>query len=468
MLLMMALAKASYTADRNVLGWLPWRGPMGTGRAARLATGEVAERAPREKSVTGWRLLKIGDLRWLWTGQAISQIGEGLNKVALLYLVYHLTNSTLKMTMIGVLQTLPPLILSPFLGVYVDRFPKKWIMMGVDGIRAGLALIIPLLYAADALTLPRVYGVVFAMAVVATVFGPALSATVPLIVDRSQLTAANALVASTAMIGMLIGPAVSGLGIATVGMQMVLYVSSATFVLSVLALSRLHLKQGRSEHGHKKGGGFVKELKEGLRYVLVERRTIAGFVLTALCYSLASSAFVFLLPVFAEKVLHVGAMTLGWLWSAYGAGMVAVSVALACTKQLSGSLRLMLIAAAMVLGGVASFILAGIATPILAIALVAVVGAALAAFTPVVWGMLQELAPEKLRGRIFAIFNTGAMSASMIGMVAFGWVTDRLGPQISLFGMAAIFFLTACSTLLLWKFGELKSESGKSAASGLC
>ena len=52
---------------------------------------------------TGWRLLTIPDFRWLWLGQAVSQIGEGLNKVALLYLVYEVTGSTLMMTVIGVL-----------------------------------------------------------------------------------------------------------------------------------------------------------------------------------------------------------------------------------------------------------------------------------------------------------------------------------------------------------------------------
>jgi MFS family permease len=438
---------------------------MSSVAAAKTQSGRKGPR--QKKAETGWRLLKLRDLRWLWISQAISQIGEGLNKVALLYLVYNLTNSTLMTTVIGVLQTLPPLILGPVLGVYIDRFPKKWIMMGVDALRAGLALIIPLLYAADALTLPRVYVVVFFMAVVSTVFGPALSATVPLIVDRVQLTAANALVASTAMIGMLVGPAVSGLGIATVGMQVVLYVSSATFVLSVLSLSQLHLKQPTSQQaGQQKRGSFLKDLKEGLRFVFVQRKTIAGFILSALCYSLASSAFVFLLPVFAEKVLHVGAMMLGWLWSAYGAGMVAVSIALACSKQRSATTRLLFIAGAMVTGGVASFVLAGMTQPLIAIVLVAIIGAGLAAFTPIVWGMLQEMAPENLRGRIFSIFNTGAMSASMIGMVAFGWTTDRLGPQVSLFGMAVIFWLTATAALLLWKFGDLSHVKSGSDQKG--
>jgi MFS transporter, DHA3 family, macrolide efflux protein len=408
-----------------------------------------------ETSATRWSLLKIRDFRWLWTAQAISQIGEGLNKVALLYLVYHLTQSTLKMTVIGVLETLPPLIVGPLLGVYVDRFPKRRIMMAVDGSRAGLALIIPFLYAADALNLIALYVVVFIMALVGTVFGPALSATVPLIVERSQFTAANALVGMTAMMGMLVGPAMSGLGIATVGIQVVLYVSSGTFLLSVLSLSRLRLKGRESQTSQRRSGHtFSNELKEGLRYVFLKRRTIAGIVLTALCYSLASSAFVFLLPVLADKVLHVGAMMLGWLWSAYGAGMVLISIVLAVSKQRVASIRVLFITGAMLIGGAASFILSVTATPLFSMALVAIIGAGLAAFTPIVWGLLQEMTPEALRGRIFAIFNTAAMSASMIGMVLFGWVTDRVGPQTSLFGMGVILWVTATASLLLWNFGD--------------
>jgi MFS transporter, DHA3 family, macrolide efflux protein len=413
-----------------------------------------------ERTAIGWSLLNIRELRWLWTAQAISQIGEGLNKVALLYLVYNLTQSTLKMTVIGVLETLPPLIVGPLLGVYVDRFSKKHIMMAVDGTRAGLALIIPLLYASHALSLTALYAVVFVMAMVGTVFGPALSATVPLIVERAQFTAANALVATTAMLGMLVGPAVSGLGIATVGIQVVLYVSSGTFLLSVLSLAQLRLKRGALQTNQcPSGATFADDLKEGLRYVFMKRRTIAGLVLTALCYSLASSAFVFLLPVLADKVLHAGAMLLGWLWSSYGAGMVLVSIGLASSKQPEPSVRVMFVAVAMLTGGAASFILAETATPLFCIGLVAIIGAGLASFTPIVWALLQEMTPETLRGRIFGIFNTAAMSASMLGMVIFGWTTDRLGPQISLFGMGGILWATAAALLLLRKYGDLNLHS---------
>jgi hypothetical protein len=97
------------------------------------------------------------------------------------------------MTVIGVLEMLPPLIIGPLLRRLCRPLPEEADDDGVDGTRAGLALIIPLLYAADVLTLTALYVFVFIMALVSTVLGPALPATIPLIVERSQFTAANAL-----------------------------------------------------------------------------------------------------------------------------------------------------------------------------------------------------------------------------------------------------------------------------------
>jgi MFS family permease len=200
-------------------------------------------------------------------------------------------------------------------------------------------------------------------------------------------------------------------------------------------------------------------LREGFRFVFVKKRTVAGLVLAAISYSLAASAFVFLLPVFAEKVLHVNSLMLAWLWSAYGAGMLVVSLALACMKQHAPSVRLRLIFWAMVVGGATSYLLGATTQTLVALGLVAIIGAALAAFTPVVWGLLQEMTPEELRGRVFSVLNTGAMSASMLGMVGFGWTADRLGPVMSLLGMTAVFAMTAIVTLLLWRFGQWKSRT---------
>src|SRR5919106_1439258 len=81
---------------------------------------------------SGWDLIKTRDFTLLWASQAVAQIGDGLIKVALLWFVYKLTGSALKMTVIGLLQTVPPLLLSPLIGVYLDRLPKKPIMIWID------------------------------------------------------------------------------------------------------------------------------------------------------------------------------------------------------------------------------------------------------------------------------------------------------------------------------------------------
>lgn len=109
----------------------------------------------------GWRLINTKDFGLLWWGQTTSQIGEGLNKVALLWFVYELTGSAMKMTMVGLLQTIPPLLFGPLIGVYLDRMPKKAVMMWVDMLRALLTLLIPTLYALDSLSITGLYGLIF-------------------------------------------------------------------------------------------------------------------------------------------------------------------------------------------------------------------------------------------------------------------------------------------------------------------
>src|SRR4051812_42506081 len=80
----------------------------------------------------GWRLIRTRDFGLLWWGQVTSQIGEGLNKVALLWFVYELTGSAMMIAMVGMLQTIPPLVFGPIIGVYLDRLRKKPVMVWVD------------------------------------------------------------------------------------------------------------------------------------------------------------------------------------------------------------------------------------------------------------------------------------------------------------------------------------------------
>lgn len=402
------------------------------------------DKAIEGQAGSGWKLLTTRSFGLLFSGQVVSQVGDSMNKVALLWFVYELTGSAFKMTVIGLLQTIPPLVFGPLIGVYLDRMKKKPVMIWVDLIRMGLVMLVPLLYAMETLTLERLYMLVFVTSIVSTVFGPALASAVPLLVPRARLTSANALIQSTNNIGLLIGPAVGGMSIAMMGAPNVLYLNAATFMVSALCLMPIRLHetiQARARAADK--ATIVQDLLVGFRFIFVQHRTVLLLMLTAALYSLGASAFVFLLPVFATQLLDASAVELGWLWSSLGIGMLAASAWLAWINQGDFQNRLRLISAALAVGAVAVGTLGMLQAPVMAAALIIVFGGSTAVFTPIVWAMLQELTPAPLLGRVFTTFSTGAMASAMAGMAGFGWVTDAVGPATSLVGIGVLLLGTA-------------------------
>jgi MFS transporter, DHA3 family, macrolide efflux protein len=405
---------------------------------------EAPFREPVQTGSPGWELLRTKNFGFLFWGQLTSQIGDSLNRVALLWFVYQLTGSAMKMVIIGLLQTIPPLVLSPFIGVYLDRANKKTVMIAVDLARTFLVLLIPLLYAFDALSLERLYVAVFLLALVSTFFGPALSSAVPQMVRKDQLTAANALLQTTTNIGILIGPLISGIGIALIGSQNVLYVDAGTFLISALCLVPITVRAiDATSAAAAVRPPWTQELWAGLRFVCVDHPRILNLMLAAALYSLAASAFAFMLPVFAEQNLSAGAFEVGLLWSTLGAGMLGASAWLASLRQGDMAGRFTMIFRAMMVGGLAMCGLSWLTAPLVAGAFLLVIGGSTALFMPIVWGMLQEITPEHLLGRVFATFSTSSMASAMAGMAGFGWAADTMGAHVSLLGIGLVLLSTA-------------------------
>ena len=406
------------------------------------------------------KLFRCRGFGWLWAGQAISQIGDGLNRVALLWFVYDLTGSALKMTVVGLLQTLPPLLLGAIAGVYLDRLPKRNTMIVLDLVRGVLLMLIPLLHSMQLLTLTSLYCVVFMVSIASMAFGPALNAAIPLLVQRNQLTAANAVMQTTATFGLLFGPAISGVGIAWFGAQNVFYANACAFVVSAVCKIPLRLTGDTTNHA---AGGlkpFIRDLGTGLRFVFIEQRVALLLMVLVAMYNLGSTGFIFLLPVIAKEVLHVGASQLGFIWSALGGGMLLTSVWLAWTNQQALSNRVWLISGAALLEGLAILAVRLVENPFVAAFWVLIIGAGAAVVMPVVATSLQELTSKDMMARVFSIFNTGAMSSAMVGMLVFGWASDALGPSRTLLicgilhlstAAVAVLFIRWCKTLSIPK-----------------
>ena len=362
-----------------------------------------------------------------------------MSKVALLWFVYAMTDSALKMSLIGVLQTIPPLVFGPFAGVLLDRLDKRRAMIVIDLVRTGLLASIPILYGFGLLALPWLYVLVFVIAMFSMAFGPALNATLPLIVKKEQLTGVNALMQSAMTIGQLLGPALSGMLIAAIGAQNALFVNAAAFFLSALCKIPLRLPHVRA---HRSSDNVwtqaVKDLKDGIRFVFVKQRLLFLLMIVASIFTLGSTAFVYLLPVIGDRLLHVGSVALGWLWSSLSLGILATTVWLIWKPQQRVCMRIWMIAIAAAIAAVAVPGLLMSDSVLWAAGLIMAIGATSGLITPLVSASLQERTPKELMARVFGLFNTGTMVFSMVGMTLFGWVADRFGPGVSLAAIGVV------------------------------
>lgn len=390
-------------------------------------------------------LLLTRDFGLVWSGQLISQIGDGVSKLALLWFVYAVTGSPLKTSMIGLLQTIPPIVLGPIIGVYVDRLPKKVLLITSDLLRALLIGLIPCLIPVESFTVSVLYVLVFLHAIASAVFGPALTASIPTFVPKRQFTAANALLQGTTSLGIIFGPAMSGLGIAAYGSQEVLCLNAATYALSAACfmLVRFGKKPAAITPSRATPPTMLQDLVEGFRYSVVIQPGLLLLTATAALHTLGSGALNALFPVFARKMLGLGPVEVGYLWSALGIGLLLASIGLLWVTSWMVNDRLKLIVSTSVVSSAALYGLMWTNDLYLAGLLMGIAGCGLGSFTPIAWGMIQELAPSQMVGRVLGLYGTGAMTAAIGGIFAFGWITEQHGSEAGLFGIGAALLLSA-------------------------
>src|SRR6476469_8196643 len=321
------------------------------------------------------RLLISRDFALRWWSQVLSQVADGVSRLALLWFVYSVTGSALKTSVIGLLQTLSPILLGPLIGVTVDRLPKKAILIITDVARGILIGVIPCVLSIEVFTVDMLYVLVFLYGIATAMFVPTLSSSVPFLVDRSRFVAANAMLQSTTSIGIIIGPALSGVGIAFSGSQEVLCVNALIYFASALCLLPVRLPSTRAAQPHDgTAAATFRDLIEGIRYTLVSQPTILMVIVLASVYTFAAGAYTTLFPVFGKKMLALGPVEVGYLWSWLGIGLFLVSLALVPLSQWEMRKRVQVIAVSCVIGGIALCALVLMQSLVIATVLVTIIG----------------------------------------------------------------------------------------------
>jgi MFS family permease len=380
-------------------------------------------------------LLRNSRFLRLWIGQGTSFVGDAVSMVALVVLVVEITGSA---SAVGgaLLARLLPTIASPLAGVIADRVDRRAILVASDFARA--VLVLGLVFARD---LATIYVLVFLMGLARTVFNPTVRAAFPSVVGGGDLTRANAIISGTFSTSIMVGPALGGLLVATVGVDLAFVLDAVTYVVSAILLFTVPLPRPRRESEEE--ASFVHDLRSGFGYLVGARIPLAivvGAFLTILTINATVPAEVFL----AKETFGAGDAGYGLLVSLWGGGMVLGSAMMAV---LGDRFNLVLMYFLSIFVGASALVGTGLA-PAFALALVAltVEGAATGIDNVATDTILQQRVPEAFLGRVFSIRFMGYSAGEALAYPAGGLLVDAVGPR-STYILAGI--ATAAAGLLV-------------------
>ena len=403
-------------------------------------------------------ILRRPDYLRLWMGQVVSNVGTAISSLALLFFAYYLTQSALAMAILAMVRIAPVVLFSGFIGVYVDRWDRKKIMVASDVTRTILILLIPLsiFLPQNVPTIYWVYLLTFLYASADAWFYPARNASLPNLVEGEELVTANSLSQMTFQVVQLTIPPVGGVLIALFAPDYFLAfaINAMTFVISAICLRGIvtDLTPIRTD-----------DVKESMRSQisaggkLVVGNSILSFLIVfAILLAVSSGVLNALIIPHTEGGLGLNEMEIG-LMMGVGAGLGIVTAFLV-SKKANMQRPLTLIAGAGVIAGasVIGFSLAdGFMTVVLSWSLIASVDVML---NIPLMTLLQELVEDEMRGRVFALLSTAFTSFQIIGMGFGGLWAEAIGSTVVPLLASGIGFV-AVSLLALMYLRKAKLHS---------
>ncbi|MFN6472360.1 MAG: MFS transporter [Nostoc sp. SerVER01] len=379
--------------------------------------------------------LRSRNYQLFFAGQGISLIGTWMTQLATIWLVYDLTNSPLMLGVVGFSSQIPSFFLAPFGGVFVDRFSRYRTLIGTQI----LAMIQSLALAALALTGTIQVWQIIALSLfqgfINALDAPARQAFVPELVERRE-DLANAIAINSTMVNgaRLIGPAIGGLLIASIGTAYCFLIDGLSYIAVIAALLAMKIKPWKNSVTD---GNPLQKVKEGFVYAFSFPPIRAVLLLSALV-SLLGLQNTILVPVIAEEVLKGGAETLGFLMAASGVGALSGGIYLATRQTILGIGKLIALAPAILGIGLISFSF----SRFLPLSLFTMLFVGLGTILQIAASntFLQTIVEEDKRGRLMSLYTMSFLGMIPVGNLLGGVLANRFGATNTLIfdGIACI------------------------------
>ncbi|MBI1795645.1 MAG: MFS transporter [Candidatus Eisenbacteria bacterium] len=407
----------------------------------------------------------------LFGGQLISILGERLTYLGLIGLLAEHTHhfadakSPVLLSILANVMLAPVLLFAPFTGAWVDRWNLRRVLIVSDLLRAGLVMLIPVLYPVSH-TAATVYGLVFGLFTCNVFFLPAKSAITPEIVPKSQLLAANALLAAAGIAATASGAPVGGWVVDHWGWRSALMINAATYLVSVISLAliryRPHAPQGpRPEVSWR---GYLREVGEG--WGVLRRNPPVWLALTSLAAVWAGGGF---LHVAGNEHIQRAASIPGM--ERVGVLMLALGIGSGLATWWVNTHGRAFPRPALLGGGL---LLAGIGLTVFALstrfavfaASAFVIGLGAAPSFVLSETLLQEGTEPRQRGRVFSARDFLMRLVFLIAVTAAAWLTEAAGTRVTLVVCAAVTTAAGIAAVAWVRRGPAPAPATGSDASG--
>jgi MFS family permease len=394
--------------------------------------------------------LRNRNYRLFFFGQTASLVGTWMQIVAMSWLVYHLTNSALLLGLVGFFSQIPVFFISPFSGVFIDRWSKHRILVITQTLSMLQALSLAVLTLTGTINIWYIVALSLSLGFINAFDMPARQAfVVEMVEKRSDM--ANAIALNSAMVNAsrLVGPAVAGILVAVVGEGYCFLINAISFMAVLAALLAMKIKKF---HPVKSGNNVLSEIKEGFRYAF-GFTPIRSLLLLLGLISIAGMPYTVLMPIFAKDILKGSSYTLGFLMASSGVGALIGGIYLAARKTVLGLGKILVAATAIFGSGLIFF---GISKNLwLSLAMMLFAGFGMIINIAAINTILQTITEDDKRGRVMSFYTMAFIGMTPFGNLLAGILAEAIGaPKTILISgavcvLGAIVFLTKLPSIRL-------------------
>jgi MFS family permease len=359
----------------------------------------------------------------VWLAQLISQSGDFIFEVALIWLVLELTGSVVDIAIIVTGTLLPSVLLGPFLGVYVDRWDRRKILVATNVGEGIVVAILAFLVLSGHDSMALLFGIVLLLGTGGRLVMVATEAYVPSLVPVEDLGPTNSLLSLSGSLNQIVGLSLGGVFVALLGVTLPIEYDAITFFVAALLLSLVPSPKAPSTSPRPASApSLFRELREGLSF-LRQNRFLVELIGIGMIVNFFGNGLSALFAPYASYVLHGGPTVYGLLGAFVAAGSI-VGAAVIGKMNTRKSAGRYLFAGGIGIG--LSILLVGFATSTpVAFALMLSFGITMAVANLPMLTLLQAKVPDRLRGRVMAAFFSLVVATGPAGPLALGWIAER-------------------------------------------